>query len=148
MAILIEGGERLHVATNQARTTSKYDWYETQIATCIPSGSLVLGFQHYWLGLRQFPYRTWLLPFNQANPKYESHPLSLDTALERINPDIILMDRYARQLFADSAAVHHPYHYLATGFDAYRAKRTLIPRCTVRDSSYGTMEIYGSVSAQ
>jgi hypothetical protein len=84
-----------------------------QIPTCIPEGSLVLGFQHYWLGLHDFPYRTWLLPLNMTNPSFEAKP----------KPS-------------------HPFHYLAVGCETYRAHRSLVPRCVVRDPTYGTMEIY------
>jgi 4-amino-4-deoxy-L-arabinose transferase-like glycosyltransferase len=142
-AILVEGGACLRAVAQQAKATSSYDWYESQIAACIPPGSLVLGFQHYWLGLRQFRFRTWLLPFYLANQGVEPDPLPLDVALERINPDIILIDRYARQLFSDTADPGHPFHYLALGFDAFRARRALVPLCVVRDHSYGVMEVYG-----
>ena len=69
-------------------------------------------------------------------------------ALQRINPNVILMDRYARQLFEATANPSHPYHYLAVAFDAYRQQRTLLPRCVVRDATYGTIEVYevGSVA--
>lgn len=141
-AIAIESGAHLKGAAEEARSTSSYDGYEQQIADCIPDGSLVLGFQHYWLGLRRFPYRSWLMAFNQANPDIERDPVPLDVALDRINPDVILIDRYARQLFSETADPSNRYHHLSVGFDAFRARRRLSPRCTVRDASYGTMEIY------
>jgi hypothetical protein len=141
-AIAIEGGRSLTAAWRQARSASSYDWYEEQVASCIPPGSLVLGFQHYWLGLHGFPYRSWLLALNMTNPAYETQQVSLDVALDRINPKIILMDRFARQLFEEATNPAHPYHYLAAGFDLYRAERSLVPRCVVRDPTYGTMEIY------
>jgi 4-amino-4-deoxy-L-arabinose transferase-like glycosyltransferase len=141
-AVAIEGGVRLFAAAGDARHTTSYDWFERQVAGCIPAGSLVLGFQHYWLGLHDFPYRTWLLPLNMANPAFETTPIPVDVALQRINPNVILMDRYARQLFQEAANPSHPYHYLAVGFDAYRQQRTLLPRCVVRDETYDTMEVY------
>ncbi len=60
--IFMEGSSRVVHSRTVARQTTPYDWFEGQVAACIPAGSLVLGFQHYWLGLRQFSYRTWLLP--------------------------------------------------------------------------------------
>jgi hypothetical protein len=92
-------------------------------------------------GLHDFPYRTWLLPMNMANPAFETTPVPFDVALEQINPHVILIDRYARQLFEQTANRSHPYHYLAVGFDTYRARHTLIPRCVVRDATYDTMEV-------
>jgi hypothetical protein len=147
VAIAFEGGVRMAVASREARTTSSYEAFEQQIAACIPPGSLVLGFQHYWPGLREFRFRSWLLPLNMTNPAFEHAPVPLDVALDRVNPDVILMDRYAQQLFEQAANPAHPYHYLATGFDAYKARRALLPRCTVRDPTYGSMEIYQVVKA-
>jgi 4-amino-4-deoxy-L-arabinose transferase-like glycosyltransferase len=141
-AILIEGGEALDSAAHLAGRISPYQWYEEQIAACIPPGSLVLGFQHYWLGLHDFPYRTWLLPLNMANPDFEASPVPFDVALDRINPAIVLLDRHARQLFTATANPAHRYHYLAVGLAAFRARRAFVPRCVVRDSTYGTMEVY------
>jgi hypothetical protein len=140
--IVAEGALSLAAAAHEARTISSYDWYEQQIRACIPGGPLVLGFQQYWLGLHEFPYRTWLLPLNMTNPSFEAKPISLDAALDRINPAIILMDRNARGLFDEAANPSHPFHYLAVGFETYRSHRSLVPRCVVRDPTYGTMEIY------
>ena len=142
LAIVIEGGRALDNAAHLASRISSYDGYEQQISACIPPGSLVLGFQHYWLGLHDFPYRTWLLPLNLSNPDFERDPVPLDVALDRINPAIILMDRYARELFTATANPSNRYHYLATGFDAFRARKHFVPKCVVRDPTYGTMEIY------
>jgi 4-amino-4-deoxy-L-arabinose transferase-like glycosyltransferase len=145
-AIVLEGGRSIGTAATRAKTISSYDWYTAQIANCLPSGSLVLGFQHYWLGLRRYPYRTWLLPFYRANPAFEVSPVPLDVALSDIDPDIILIDRFARELFAAAASSSHPLHSLSVGFERFQDRRPLVPRCVVRDSTYGTMEIYGVTS--
>jgi hypothetical protein len=145
-AVVIEGALALATAAREASRASSYDWYEQQIAACVPTGSVVLGFQHYWLGLHNMSYRSWLLPLNMTNPAFETNPVSPDQALDRVNPTIILTDRYARQLFNQAANPTHPYHDLANGFDRFRARRPLVPRCVVRDATYGTMEIYGTTS--
>ncbi|HEY7170708.1 MAG TPA: glycosyltransferase family 39 protein [Vicinamibacterales bacterium] len=147
VATAYEGGRRLLAVPAEARATSSYDGYERQIAACIPPGAMVLGFQHYWLGLRGFRYRTWLLPLDMANPYIEEHPLPLEAALDRINPDVVLIDRHARDLLAATADPAHPYHHIATGFAAFRARRRLALRCAIHDSSYATMEVY-EVSAR
>ena len=92
--IIAEGMIQVAHVRRNAQQATPYDWYESQVAGCIPPGSLVLGLQHYWLGLGQFPYRTWLLPIDLANPLYHDKPISLDEALERVNPTVILVDRY------------------------------------------------------
>src|SRR5262249_26067023 len=47
--ILIEGASRIEHARASGRKTTSYDWFEGEVAACIPEHSLVLGFQHYWL---------------------------------------------------------------------------------------------------
>src|SRR5260221_14598741 len=79
--VVTEGTSRVGHAQSMARLATPYDFYEAEVATCIPPGSMVLGFQHYWLGLRQYPYRTWLLPLNFAYPGYYHEPMSLDQAI-------------------------------------------------------------------
>jgi len=53
-----------------------------------------------------------------------------------------LIDAHARELFADTANPAHPYHHIATGFEAFRASRPLNRLCEIQDHSYGTMEVY------
>ena len=133
VAIVIEGAGALNNAAHLASRISPYDGYEQQISACIPPGSLVLGFQHYWVGLHNFPYRTWLLPLNLSNPDFERNPVPLDVALDRINPGVILLDRHAWELFAATADPSHKYYYLAVGFEAFRARTKMVPKCVVRD---------------
>jgi len=75
--ILIEGSAGVAQARTSARQTDPYDAFTGEIARCIPPGSLVLGLQHYWLGLRQYRYRTWLMAVNYAHPLYHHDPLPL-----------------------------------------------------------------------
>lgn len=140
--ILIEGSSRVEHARVKGRETSPYDWFESQVAACIPTNSLVLGFQSYWLGLRQFPYRTWLLPIAYANPAFSHDAVSFDQAIERVNPDVVLVDRYWTDLIEATKDPGHPYHSVRTGFEAFATRHRMDPLCVVRDHTYGTMEVY------
>ena len=140
--ILIEGSTRIVHARVTARQTTPYDWFEGQVAACIPEGSAVLGFQHYWLGLRQFPYRTWLLPLAYANPALYHDPIPFDRAIERVNPDVLLVDRYLTDLLETTKDPGHPYHRVHAGFEAYAARHQLEPLCVVKDRTYGTIAVY------
>jgi 4-amino-4-deoxy-L-arabinose transferase-like glycosyltransferase len=142
IAITVESGGRLAHARTVAREATPYDWYEQEIARCIPPGSLVLGLQHYWLGLRQFPYRTWLLPLDESNPRFTDAPVALDAALARVDPDIILVDRYMAELFENAASPDHPYHRLRAEFQRFMEQHRAEPACVIRDRTYGTMQIY------
>jgi 4-amino-4-deoxy-L-arabinose transferase-like glycosyltransferase len=140
--ILVEGTTRVADARSNARQTTPYDWYEAEVAGCIPPGSLVLGLQHYWLGLRQYRYRTWLLPIDLANPLYYHEPMSLDQALERVNPTVILVDRYIDDLMKKATDPDNPNHRLYVGFEVFKARRHAELTCIIRDHTYGTMQIY------
>jgi hypothetical protein len=117
-------------------------WYEAEVASCIPPGSLVLGLQHYWLGLRQYRYRTWLLPIDMASPLYYHEPVSLDQALERVNPAVILVDRYIDDLMKEAAEPQDPNHRLYIGFEVFKARRHAKLTCVIKDHTYGAMQIY------
>ena len=110
LAVLLigEGGRAVVSALERARLTTPYDWYAAQVARCIPPGSRVLGFQHYWLGLRQFEYRAWLLAFNLADSAPYRPPASIEAALERVDPTIVLIDRHARALFQRDVGFEPP----------------------------------------
>jgi len=102
----------------------------------------VLGLQHYWLGLRQYSYRTWLLPIYLADPRYYHEPMSLDQALERVNPTVILVDRYIDDLMKKATDVEDPNHRLYVGFEAFKARRHAKLTCVISDHTYGAMQIY------
>jgi len=140
--IMAEGTIRIVHARSDAQRASPYDWYESEVAGCIPPGALVLGLQHYWLGLRQHPYRTWLLPIDLANPLYSERPIALDEALERVNPDVILVDRHIDELMKEAANPESPNHSVQVGFEAFKERRHARPACVVRDPTYGTMQVF------
>ncbi|HMF96293.1 MAG TPA: glycosyltransferase family 39 protein [Vicinamibacterales bacterium] len=140
--ILLDGG--VHVARSQAhaRQVTPYDWYESEVAGCIPADSVVLGFQRYWIGLRQYRYRSWLLPIYATNPLYSGDPISLDEALDRLNPGVILVDRHIDDLMTEAARPDSPNHQLHVGFEAFKKRRHPQLTCVIKDHTYGPMQIY------
>jgi hypothetical protein len=140
--IVLEAGTRVAHARRNARQTSSYEWFESEVARCIPSGALVLGLQHYWLGLRQFPYRTWLLPMAFATRLADGTATDFDAALERVNPDIILVDRYIDDLMRTAATPGDPNHALSIGFEAFKSRRRTTVTGVIRDRTYGRMEVH------
>jgi hypothetical protein len=142
LAVAVETTARAATVWRNARETGAYTWYESQVAGCIPSGSVVLGLQHYWLGLRQYRYRTWLLPIALAQPRDGEAALDFETALDRVGADVILVDRYIDDLMRTAADPRDPNHRLYAGFEAFKARRRLRLACVVRDRTYGTMQVY------
>lgn len=136
-----EGAERVAHARTAARHAIPYDWYTAEIAACIPAGARVLGLQHYWLGLRQFEYRTWLMATNLAHPVYYHAPMPLDEALEHIDPDVILIDRHMTAFFEAASSPAHRFHDMQAGYEAFVARRRVEPVCVIRNRTYGPMTV-------
>ena len=140
--IVQEGAVRVARSGAIARQVTPYDWYESEVAGCIPPGSLVLGLQRYWLGLRQFRYRSWLLPIDVTNLLYTDAPIGLEEALDRVNPDVVLVDRHIDELMTQAASLENANHRLHAGFEAFKMRRHATLTCVIRDHTYGTMQVY------
>jgi hypothetical protein len=68
--------------------------------------------------------------------------MGLDRAIERVDPDVVLIDRHMAQLFENTADPGHPFHHLYVGFEAFKQRHPLEQVCVIRDDTYGTMEVY------
>ena len=141
-AALVEGAAGIMAARTSARRVSPYDFYTAQIARCIPSGARVLGFQHYWMGLRQFEYRTWLLPLGMARPEWYKEDLTLHQALERVDPDVVLIDRFMANYLRDVEAPGHPYHSNGADVKSFMDEHGAVLACSIADRTYGAMLVY------
>lgn len=142
LLISLEGLGGVAQRRSAAAVVTPYDAYTARIAQYIPPGSRVLGLQHYWLGLSQFPYRTWLLPLFMADSQLYDEDLTLEQALERVDPDIVLVDRHIGQMFNRMASPDDPDHerYLQYSRFMERYSATLVGE--VDNDDYGRMEIY------
>jgi hypothetical protein len=141
-AAFAEGAVAIAASRASVDRASSYGFYTDHVARCIPRDQRVLGFQHYWLGLRQFEYRTWLLPINMSRPGWYDEELTLKQALERVDPGVVLIDRFMSNYLRDTAASDHPYHRDAADVAAFMAERGATLTCSVSDRTYGTMLVY------
>lgn len=142
LLVLVEGWAGINQRRSFAATVTPYEDYTARIAQHIPPGSRVLGLQHYWLGLRQFPYRTWLLPLFMADGQLYDEDLTLVQALERVDPDIVLIDRHIGQMFKRMAAPDDPDHERYLQFSRFMEKHEAVLVGQIEDNDYGRMEIY------
>lgn len=140
--VVLEGALRIRSSHIAATEATPYESFESRVAAYIPHGSRVLGLQRYWLGLRQFEYRSWVLPILLSEPGYYHEPLSLDGAIERIAPDVILIDRHMRKYLDEIANIESPRHRKYEEFRRYMQRHPATLVGTVEDSTYGRMEIY------
>ena len=140
--ILTEGALRVANTWKLAQETTSYEEFTRKVSLCIPADSLVLGLQHYWLGLRNYPYRSWLVPSYLTRPLYNNPPLTMDEALERVRPDVVLIDRYMNQYFERIQNAGDTDHHLYEGFQNFMQRHSAELQCTVEDRTYGTMRVY------
>ena len=141
-AMILDGARGIAASRSAAARVSPYSFYTSQIAGCIPPDARVLGLQHYWMGLRQFEYRTWLLPINMSRPGWYDEPLTLQQALGRVDPDVILLDRFMTTYLDENASPGRSGHQDAVGTKAFMAERGARLVCSIRDHTYGTMHVY------
>ena len=121
--IVGEGVTRIADAWRTARQTTPYDWYEAEVASCIPPGSgagppaLLARPSPVSLSHVAAPDRS------RAPGQYSEEPISFDQALEQVNPAVILVDRHIDELMTKAAAPDDPNHRLYVGFEAFKARR-------------------------
>ena len=84
---------------------------------------------------------TQMLPIDLAYPGYYDEPMSLDEALARVNPDVILVDRHIDDLMREGADPRSPNHRLYVGFEAFKAQRGATLTCVIKDRTYGSMQV-------
>jgi hypothetical protein len=139
--LLLDGGSRIMHRRAPAAQTSPYLQLEQRIAEHIPDGSRVLGPNLHWLGLRQYPYRSWAGVALMIGGRSYHEDVSLAAAVERANPDIILIDRGMASYFDARADPGHPDHGDFLSFQAFIDQRGVEHVATVEDSSYGAVRI-------
>jgi hypothetical protein len=83
-----------------------------------------------------------VLPVFLSKPGYHQEPVSLDSAIERIAPDVILIDRHMRDYFREISDSSNPDHHKYEEFRSYMRRHAASLAGTVDDSTYGRMEIY------
>jgi hypothetical protein len=113
-----------------------------RVAAHIPPGSHVLGLQQYWLGLQEFRYTSWLLPVWWNDPRFTDAPLSFDEALERVAPDVVLIDVRMARYFDSLADPDHPDHERLLAWRRFAGRHDAALVATIEDQTYGGMQVW------
>jgi len=142
MLTIAEGVDRIGHVVQAAGEVMPYDFYTSEIAGCIPPAARVVGFQHYFLGLRQYEYRSWLLVVDMARPGWYGEPLTFAEALRRVNPSVLLVDRYFTAFLESNQTSDRPYYADVAGLRQFMTERDADLTCAIKDRSYGTMLVY------
>lgn len=83
-----------------------------------------------------------VLPINMSRPGWYDEPLTLQQALGRVDPDVILLDRFMTTYLDENASPERSGHQDAVGVKAFMAERGARLVCSIRDHTYGTMHVY------
>jgi hypothetical protein len=131
----LEGASRFIRLEQAVATTTPYVEFSAEIKQHLPPDGRILALHNYWFGFETWDYRSWFVPLLQNNPDYWQPPLSVEAALNGVDPTIILIDPRMRALFeANSVTAEAVYEWMA----AHSFERTAV----VEDETYGRMEIY------
>jgi hypothetical protein len=136
--VSFEAGSRLAHLQKAANVTTPYASFIFRLEAQIPEGAEVLGLHNYWFGLDSHPYRSWLLPvllFETEDPPQEG---SFHLALQKIDPDVVLMDSSMRDYF-DALPAND---FRPRDFASWLSAENFSLSATVDDPSYGLIEIY------
>lgn len=138
LGIIFEGITRVSVLEQTAQTTTPYYQFIRQVRALIPPNARIVGLHTYWFGLENFDYRSFSVPLSWTDRQNEPRPLSFAEGLERIAPDVVLLDDRMRDYFK-SAPPDDPnprefYRWLGAHQGQLAGR--------VDDPTYGLIEIY------
>jgi hypothetical protein len=103
IAIALSGVSGILVLQSKASRAEPARRFLVRLRQSVPTSARILGLPDYWLGLTDNEYRVFYLPFYYSMPVTADKPMRFDDALERIAPDIILVDEPMRRLFDDDS---------------------------------------------
>ena len=139
----VEGATSVAHARSNAKRTSAYEWFESEIAGCIPDRRYCAGTAALLVGASPVSLPDMAAADHVlAQPRTYHAAMDLDAALGRVNPDVILVDRYIDDLMRKAASPGGPNHALYVGFERFKARRRTTLTCVVRDRTYGTMQVH------
>jgi hypothetical protein len=137
-----EGATRLLHREKSIVAMTPYPTLIGQLRSHIPNAALILGPNQFWPGLAEYPYRSWVLPIFLSDVRYSDRPISFDSALVKISPQVILLDNAMRDYFSASVNPWDPQKENARAFADYLRRRDARLVAEVKDASYGRIEIF------
>ncbi|MCI0434197.1 MAG: hypothetical protein L0271_11260 [Gemmatimonadetes bacterium] len=148
IAGFVEGGLRIRGWLDRAAAASPYAAVSARIAAEIPTGARILGLHQWWLGLRDRPFTSWLLPVWQSDPRFTERPIPLDQAIERVAPDVVLIDPAMAAWFSEIADPGHDQHARYIAWLSWTRRHGFAPIDTVADPTYGAIEVWRNTLQQ
>ena len=138
----VEGGIRIGQWMARMSGTTRYADVAARIAEHVPPGVHVLGLHHWWLGLQEHRFTSWLLPVWWNDARYTRPPLPFDEALERVDPAIIIVDPPMAAYLAEIARPDHAQHDRFVAWRAWAERHAIDRVARITDPTWGTIEIW------
>jgi hypothetical protein len=139
LAILVEGTTRVAALEAAASTTTPYYRYIQQVRQYVPPGARVIGLHNYWFGLEDIDYRDFIVPVYWTSQNNKPAPLPFDEGLDRVRPDIVLLDARMRGYLLGPV---DPDDQIPASFFRWFDRYDVRQLGRVEDPTYGLMEIY------
>jgi len=138
MAVCAEGLARASVFARQAAHATPWPEFIDRVRAQIPGGARVLGLHRYWLGLEDVDFRSWATVFLRSSPATTTRPEPVETVLDDIAPDLILIDERMLDYFAGTGVENARPAVLRAWMEARRFTRAEV----LQDRTYGRMEVW------
>jgi hypothetical protein len=148
LVALLEGSWGMLQFQRTAAQVTPYQRFTARLGQSIPPGSRILAFQHYWLGLSSFDYRTMLAPIFLASSRHVQAPVTFYQALAQTGPDVIIVDEVMQRYLAEASSQRHIHHQYWLDFNRYLADHQARVLAEFSDPSYGWVTIYLIPEAQ
>jgi hypothetical protein len=133
-AIAIEGAARIATLRSRGAAATDYEQFLGRVRAYVPADALVLGQHDWWLGLSDLDYRVWVTLVFQSTPGLWTPEITIDRALGRLDPDVILIDSRMRAFLDGDPR--------GGAVDRWIREKDYLAAATVTDPTYGTMIIY------
>ena len=140
--VAIEGGLRMASLEGAAAQTTPYMRLADQMRQHIPAGARVLVLHRYWFGLTDHDVRTFWVPIQWTNARLVPDPVPLGAALDRVAPDVVILDPRMMVLLQKPAEPEVPVPELAAAFWGWMELREARLLARLEDATYGTMDVY------
>lgn len=135
LLVAAEGAVQLRAVEDATAAVTPYEAYVARLRAETPPGARVLGVHTWWLGFHDVDYRAWLVPLLLADPRYEETPLTIDAALDRVDPDVVLIEAELRAVLDTRAD-------LGPAVDGWLVLHGFALVTTIDDPTWGATEVY------
>jgi 4-amino-4-deoxy-L-arabinose transferase-like glycosyltransferase len=136
-----EGAWRIGTLEAAAASATPYPQLIDRVRQHIPRGGRILALHRYWFGLEDHDVRSFAVPLRLTEGALLTDPLSLDAALDRVDPEIVLIDDRMRAVVGEPPPAASRDEQAAQ-FWSWMGRRQARLLDRIVDPTYGTFDVY------